>query len=76
MDGLQGTTEEPDLEILKVEWQEGMTLVRGGKQVGLKTERGGRCWGGGQGRGSGTAKVAKVLAALWFSDIFSLEVFF
>ena len=49
MDGLQETTEEPDLEILKVEWQEGMTLVRGGTQVGLKTERGGRCWGGGQG---------------------------
>lgn len=49
MDGLEGTREESGMEILKVGWQEGMTLVRGGKRVGLKTERGGWCWGGGQG---------------------------
>ena len=49
MDGLEGTREEAGMEILKVGWQEGMTLVRGGKQVGLKTERGVQCWGGGQG---------------------------
>lgn len=45
MDGPEGPREELGTEILKVGWQEGMALVRRGKQVGPKAERGGWCWG-------------------------------
>ena len=49
VDGPEGPREELGTKILKVGWQERMALVRGGKQVGPKAERGGWSWGVGSG---------------------------
>lgn len=43
---MEGTGKELGMDVIKVGWQEGMTLpVAGGKWVGLKSERGGWSWG-------------------------------
>lgn len=36
---MEETGKELDVDVIKVGWQEGVTLIRGGKWVGLKCER-------------------------------------
>lgn len=43
-DGLEGPGEDLGMKLLKVGWQEEMTLVRRGEQIQRNIERGGQCW--------------------------------